>query len=306
MSAAAVIRSSRAEDVYAQLKQDISAFKLVPGDRFTENEVSERLGVSRTPVRQALFRLQQEGHVEVLFRSGWRVLPFDFDRFDQLYDLRMVLETAAAHRLCETGSAVDRAMMDRLAAIWLVPAAARSSDTAQVAAWDEAFHCTLVAAARNAEMARVHRDVTDRIRIIRRLDFTQQPRIEATYEEHAQILRAVQRRRGEQASMLLRAHILTSQAEVRKITLHQVFLARQGAPRPAVARDSLPSATRVELDQVRLIEMVRGASRASLPECCAIVLLRFKPDRAKTSGRICTRSRSATTYSLPSTFRVKM
>ena len=52
-------------------------------DRFTENELCERLGVSRTPVRQALFRLQQEGHVEVLFRSGWRVLPFDqFDQFD--------------------------------------------------------------------------------------------------------------------------------------------------------------------------------------------------------------------------------
>ena len=51
---------SRADDVYAQLKQDVAEFKLVPGDRFTENELSERLGVSRTPVRQALFRLQQE------------------------------------------------------------------------------------------------------------------------------------------------------------------------------------------------------------------------------------------------------
>ncbi len=79
---------------------DIAEFKLVPGDRFTETEISERLGVSRTPVRQALFRLQQEGFVEVLFRSGWRVLPFDFDKFEQLYDLRMVLETTAVHRLC--------------------------------------------------------------------------------------------------------------------------------------------------------------------------------------------------------------
>ena len=229
MSAAA-IHPSRAEEVYTQLKHDIAAFKLVPGDRFTENEVGERLGVSRTPVRQALFRLQQEGYVEVLFRSGWRVLPFDFDQFDQLYDLRMVLETAAAHRLCEKGSAVDPALLSRLAAIWLVPAADRSADNAQVAAWDEAFHCTLVAAAGNSEMARVHRDVTDRIRIIRRLDFTQQTRIDATYEEHAQILKAVQRRRGDQASLLLRAHIQTSQLEVRKITLHQVFLARQAAP----------------------------------------------------------------------------
>ncbi len=213
--------------VYGQLKRDVADFKLVPGDRFTENELSERLGVSRTPVRQALFRLQQEGYVEVLFRNGWRVLPFDFEQFEQLYDLRMVLETTAVQRLCADDVHVDRALLDQIAAIWLVPAAERSADIRQVAQWDEDFHCSLVAAAGNAEMARVHRDVTERIRIIRRLDFTKQARIDATYEEHAKILRAIQRKRSDAAAMLLRAHIQTSQAEVRKITLHQVHTARQ-------------------------------------------------------------------------------
>jgi DNA-binding GntR family transcriptional regulator len=222
------LHRSRADEVYAQLKHDVAEFTLVPGDRFTENELCERLGVSRTPVRQALVRLQQEGYVEVLFRSGWRVLPFDFNQFEELYDLRMVLETTAVHRLCADGQKVDTALLDQLAAIWLVPAAERSTDRVQVGQWDEAFHCSLVAAAGNAEMARVHRDVTERIRIIRRLDFTKPARIDATYEEHSKILKAVQRKRGDQAAMLLRAHIETSQAEVRKITLHQVHLARQG------------------------------------------------------------------------------
>jgi DNA-binding GntR family transcriptional regulator len=229
--AAPHVHRSRADEVYEQLKRDIAEFKLVPGDRFTENEISERLGVSRTPVRQALFRLQQEGYVEVLFRSGWRVLPFDFDQFEQLYDLRMVLETTAVHRICADDRRVDRNLLAELAAIWLVGADQRSTDAVQVSKWDEEFHCALVEAAGNAEMARVHRDVTDRIRIIRRLDFTQQMRIDATYDEHAKILRAVQRKRADQAALLLRAHIETSQAEVRKITLHQVHLARVGAVR---------------------------------------------------------------------------
>lgn len=223
-------RQSRADDVYLQLKRDVGEFRLVPGDRFTENEVCERLGVSRTPVRQALIRLQQEGYVEVLFRSGWRVLPFDFDKFEQLYDLRMVLETTAAQRLCSDsqvrGSPVNRSHLDELAAIWLVPPGQRCTDGIQVSQWDEAFHCSLVAAAGNPEMARVHQDVTDRIRIIRRMDFTQAQRITATYEEHAQILQAILSKRTDQANMLLRAHIGSSQAEVRKITLHQVHLAR--------------------------------------------------------------------------------
>jgi len=229
----AAARRSRAEDVHALLKRDMAEFRLVPGDRFTEGEISERLGVSRTPVRQALFRLQQEGFVEVLFRSGWRVLPIDFQQFEQLYDLRMVLETEAVRRLCSGTAHLDHAQFDALAAIWLVPTEARSSDMVQVGRWDEEFHCTLVAAAGNAEMARVHRDVTDRIRIIRRLDFTWAARIEATYDEHGRILRAVQAQRGEEAARLLGAHIGASQAEVRKITLHQIYLARhagQGTP----------------------------------------------------------------------------
>ncbi|MCF8211804.1 MAG: GntR family transcriptional regulator [Rhodoferax sp.] len=226
-------RRSRADEVYGQLKKDIAEFRLVPGDRFTENSVTERLNVSRTPVRQALVRLQQEGYVEVLFRSGWRILPFDFAKFEQLYDLRMVLETTAARRLCDEGlrspSPINRQLVDELMTLWLVPEAQRSSDTVQVSQWDEAFHCALVSAAGNPEMARVHRDVTDRIRIIRRLDFTKQARIDATYEEHGKILLAIRAKRGDQADMLLRAHIETSQAEVRKITLHQVHMARRSA-----------------------------------------------------------------------------
>lgn len=224
-------RRSRADEVYEALKRDIANFKLVPGDRFTENSVTERLNVSRTPVRQALTRLQQEGYVEVSFRSGWRVLPFDFAKFEQLYDLRMVLETTAAQRLCEDGlhsaNPVNRALIDELMDLWLVPPEQRSSDTLQVSQWDEDFHCALVVAAGNPEMARVHREVTERIRIIRRLDFTKQARIDATYDEHGKILSAIRAKRSDQAVMLLRAHIETSQAEVKKITIHQFHLARQ-------------------------------------------------------------------------------
>ena len=230
-----VAHRSRADDVYTQLKRDIAEFRLVPGDRFTETEISVRLAVSRTPVRQALFKLQQEGYVEVQFRNGWRVLPFDFNQFEELYDLRMVLETTAAHRLCEGAFKVDAAQLDALACIWLVSPEQRSTDMLEVAAWDEAFHCALVTAAGNAEMARVHREVTERIRVIRRLDFTQPLRITATYEEHGEILSAIQQKRGDQAALLLRAHIQGSQAEVRKITLHQVHLARQLGAQPAAS-----------------------------------------------------------------------
>lgn len=221
----------RADEAYARIHQDIASFRRVPGDRFTENDIATQLGMSRTPVRQALFRLRDEGFVEVLFRSGWRVLPFDFARFEQLYELRRVLEITSVHRLCEGARTPGHALLDALAHRWLAPPEERSHQAAEVARWDEQFHCDIVEAAGNAEIARVHRDVTERIRIIRRLDFTRLPRIDAVYQEHAQILSAILTKRGEQAAMLLRAHIEASQAEVHKITLHQVHMAL-GAARP--------------------------------------------------------------------------
>ena len=69
-SVTATAFKSRADEVYGQLKRDIASFSLVPGDRFTENELCERLAVSRTPEGQALVRLQHEGFVVGLFRGG--------------------------------------------------------------------------------------------------------------------------------------------------------------------------------------------------------------------------------------------
>jgi DNA-binding GntR family transcriptional regulator len=83
-----------------------------------------------------------------------------------------------------------------------------------------------VRAVGNDEVARVHWDVTERIRVIRRLDFTRGDRIDATYTEHGKILRSVIQRKADQAQLLLRSHIETSKAEVRKITLATLHDAR--------------------------------------------------------------------------------
>ena len=211
--------------VYQRLKAELFDFHLMPGDRFTESEVAGRMQVSRTPVREALYRLEREGYLDVMFRSGWRVKPFDFGLFENLYDVRVILETAAVRRLCEMP---ERPSLDDLKEFWLVPAAERLTDGRGVGQYDERFHAALVAATGNVEMARMHHDITERIRIIRRLDFTQAERIDATYQEHAKILRAVLQRKSDQAQLLIKSHIEASKAEVRKITLHMLHTARPG------------------------------------------------------------------------------
>ena len=220
-------RTNLTERIYQTIKDDIFSFRLLPGDRFSENEIAERVAASRTPVREALARLQREGFVEVSFRSGWQVNPFDFMKFEQLYDVRIILELAAVKKLCEMEPAPN---LEDLKRIWLVKPEDRLEDGPSVCALDERFHEQLVEATGNAEMARIHHEITERLRIVRRIDFTQRNRIEATYEEHAKILRTIIERRAEEVKSYLKTHIEASKAEVRKITLHMLYQAQQQHP----------------------------------------------------------------------------
>jgi DNA-binding GntR family transcriptional regulator len=224
-------RSNISERIYTLVKQDIFEFRLLPGDRFTETEIAERMSASRTPVRHALYQLEREGFLEVYFRNGWRVRPFDFERFDELYAVRIVLELAAVEQLgLVTARLKNSPELVELKAVWLD--GPRETDGPLVSTLDERFHSLLVGATGNREMTRIHRELSEKLRIIRRLDFTKGPRIDATYSEHGAILRAIFGGKTERAKELLLKHIETSRAEVRKITLHMLQEAHRSA-RPA-------------------------------------------------------------------------
>jgi DNA-binding GntR family transcriptional regulator len=226
-------RGKRSQAAYQTLRDDIFAFRPLPGDRFTENDVAERLGISRTPVREALQRLQGDGLVRGYYRNGWEVVPLDLGRFEALYELRTLLETHAVTRLCQPSHAACRtALIATLDATWRVPRDRRLADGNAVALLDEAFHLAIVDAAGNAEAAAVHQQVTDRIRIIRRLDFAFGERIALTYDEHAAILAALAAADAEQAVALLSTHIEDGRAEVSRLTMERLEEARTSFVRP--------------------------------------------------------------------------
>ncbi len=218
--------ASLADQAYAQVKQMVFDFALMPGDRFSETELAQQVQVSRTPLRAALQRLAREGFLQLLPKQGWQVAPLDFDVMDELYDLRILIECEAARQLAE---GEQRPQLQALAETWLRPPAEREADAAAVGALDERFHALLVQGSGNREMARVHQEITERIRIIRRLDFTKPARVDATYDEHARILGAITRRRADEAQRLLRAHVEQSKLEVRHITLDMLYRARRPA-----------------------------------------------------------------------------
>ncbi len=215
-----------ADSVYSQLKAELFEFRLLPGDRFTEAEIADRTGASRTPVRQALYKLQREGFLDVNFRNGWEVRPLDFAQIDALYELRMLLEQASVRRLSDLNAHELNDVLSPLESRWCVRPKERSADASEVAMWDEEFHCGLVAASGNNEFARVHLEVTEKIRIVRRLGFTGNSRVTGTYEEHSAILALIRAREFTAAEKQLALHIEVSRSGARKITLLRLQNAR--------------------------------------------------------------------------------
>jgi len=226
-------KATLAQSVYERIKDELFEFRMAPGHRYSEQELANRLGVSRTPLRLALHLLARDGFmVRVDGHAGWMVKPFDLAYYEDLYDFRVQIELIAVRRLCAMDPAPD---LSDLTNFWCVPKKQRDLDGPTVSREDEKFHAALVALAGSREMLRVHADITERVRIIRRLDFIEPARIRSAYDEHAMILRALLARRAGDAEMLIKAHIASSRAEIRHITLHRLSLASMQAAEAARA-----------------------------------------------------------------------
>jgi DNA-binding GntR family transcriptional regulator len=225
----ALPRTLLVQDVYERLKEEIFEFRMPAGHRYAEQALANALGVSRTPLRMALHMLARDGYLNRLDgHSSWQVKPLDLEYYDELYDFRTDIEVLAIRRLSEEE---DLSALGELSFYWHAKAPHRPTDFRDVAAQDEKFHRTIVGLAGNREMLRTYDDLAEHIRIIRRLDFVNPSRIDATFAEHAKILDLLMARKTEKAEMMMKAHIGTSRAEIKHITLHRLSLA---AARPVV------------------------------------------------------------------------
>lgn len=211
--------------VYESLREMILSFALAPGTRVTETELAVRFGVSRTPVRDALKRLEAEGELTVLPKQGVLIRKMDIAEIGGYYRVREALEVAALEEVSRTAPAEE---LRQLAADWDPQRQpGRSDNFVEMAERDEAFHLRLAELAGNPVLTRYLHDITARIRCVRRLDFTDPERITITYREHHGIVRQLLAGDLEAARAALLAHIDASERHARSLTLAQ--LAGQGA-----------------------------------------------------------------------------
>ncbi|WP_181167539.1 GntR family transcriptional regulator [Mesorhizobium sp. B2-6-5] len=190
--------------VYGRLKADILSLRIEPRAVLQEIELGERYGVSRTPVREALRHLLDEGLIE---RNGrfYQVTELTRDDIRDLYEVREALETTAV-RLCIERS--DEDAMVKLSAIVDQQADALArDDIAGFSALDSTFHLTIAAASQNAFLLRQLTSTHDKVRLARGREVAKPGWVERVIVEHRRILSALYRRDAAVADAEMRYHI---------------------------------------------------------------------------------------------------
>jgi DNA-binding GntR family transcriptional regulator len=183
--------TGRSDTVYTDLKT-----RLLVGDfplriRLAEQRLAATLGVSRTPVRQALQRLHAERLLERHPEGGFAPAALDLARLRELYEVRRMFELSALQRPDRTGSKHSAEILEPLRDEWLALRAEQPEPDPGFVLCDERFHEQLALAAGNRALAGMLHDLNERIRLIRMHDFLTEERIANTISQHLGIVEAV-------------------------------------------------------------------------------------------------------------------
>ena len=190
------------QDAYDRIVEDIRSGVLRPGDRLTETELAAQLGISRTPVREAIRQLESDGLVTHTPRVGTTIRSLGHAEVSELYDMRSVLEGTAARFAARAASEVE---LENLGAIHQEMAAA--TDPATLSRLNRQFHVALLDSARNRFLVKAVAAINTTLLILGPSTLEETGRAAQANAEHARILAALAARDAKAAEAEMVAHI---------------------------------------------------------------------------------------------------
>ncbi|HYZ61393.1 MAG TPA: GntR family transcriptional regulator [Acetobacteraceae bacterium] len=215
-----------AEQAYAALRAAIQDGQLEPGQRILELDLCALLKVSRTPVREALRRLQSDGMVVHAPGGGLAVAQHDLRALAELYDVRESLEGAAAGLAARNADPAEVQVLQAMLAVHH-----ELPDDPQVQAREnKLFHEHIYRAAHNRFLLKALQDLHNAVALLGRTTFAAPGRIEEAWTEHAGIVAAIARREPDEAESLARAHVRRGY----EIRLKQMVRGAQAGPQPPI------------------------------------------------------------------------
>ena len=194
---------SYADRAYDQVREMVTTFRFKPDERLNESELAKQLGLSRTPLREALNRLSMEGLLHTKSGRGFFCRSLEPKEIYELYQLRAAVECGGIRIAAELG---DLHKIDKLLAFLDKTGDCNDASTSTLVGYDEHFHESVMQLTGNGEMIRILRNINDRIRFVRWIDMDRRGR-KSTQSEHLEIARALKKRDVERCAAALQKHI---------------------------------------------------------------------------------------------------
>jgi len=188
--------------VYGKLRSAIRNQELKPGDRLREVQLAERLGVSRTPVREALKRLEADGLTRVAPPRGFVVTELTHRRVMELYAMREILAGVAARFAAEQASPMEIQTLQEL-----VAQQGTAKDVTAAARLNDRLREAITSAAHNEFLTRATNSLNDALELLGTTTYSVPGRIESGWKENKKIVEAIARRNGAVAEEAARLHV---------------------------------------------------------------------------------------------------
>ncbi len=192
---------------YDRLRGAIISGEYKPGDRLVEDEIAERLKISRTPVREALLRLENEGLLVHEAHTGLTVVQLDYQMIMELHAMREILEGAAAAMAARNASDIELQMLGDLMKNRVE--ACRSAET--MSEHNRRFHQALYQCAHNRYLEKTSGVVANAMALLSRTAFSSPERRLEAWTEHTAIIEAIRARKPDLASQTVRDHLRAAQ-----------------------------------------------------------------------------------------------
>lgn len=231
------------ERVYHEIRKLLMEFSLHPESRVNEMQLAQSMGVSRTPIREALNRLASEGFVTLRPNRGFFVRSLSTDGILDLYELRQIIEGAAFRLMCERASDEQ---LGELRDFWqMVVGDYASRPPDEILELDEKLHMMIAERSGNPELANQLRSINARIRFIRRIQIEHASHTKSQIDAHTAFIEAAIRRDADAGVVYLQSHIamtVTATQAAIKDALMRVFDATAERPRRRTPRKAAEEA----------------------------------------------------------------
>lgn len=203
-----------AEAAYAIIRAGILSGEFERGERLREEQLASQAGVSRTPVREALRRLDAEGLVEFVPNRGARVTAWSTQELEDLYEIRAMLEGHGARLAAMRIEVEELESLEKIARRMESVTRKAPLDVDELTALNGEFHWSIVRASRNSQLDALVRGIMDVPLVYHTFQRYSAQRLKASNSHHRELVEALRAHDGQWAEAVMRAHILAARTTV--------------------------------------------------------------------------------------------